>query len=62
MQSTFAAGNRVLEILEEAPLVEEVSGQTQVEFTGAAAENLSFSYGGEQVLSGLSLDCTALPR
>lgn len=56
LQSTFAAGNRVLDILEEAPLVEEVSGQTQVEFTGAAAENLSFSYGGEQVLSGLSLD------
>ena len=56
LQSTFAAGNRVLDILEEVPLVEEVSGQTQVEFTGAAAENLSFSYGGEQVLSGLSLD------
>lgn len=56
LQSTFAAGNRVLDILEEAPLVEEVSGQTQVEFTGATAENLSFSYGGEQILSGLSLD------
>ncbi len=56
LQSTFAAGNRVLDILEEVPLVEEVSGQTQVEFTGAAAENLSFYYGGEQVLSGLSLD------
>ncbi len=55
LQSTFAAGNRVLDILDEAPLVEEVSGQTQTEFTGAAAENLSFSYGGEQVLSGLSL-------
>ncbi len=56
LQSTFAAGNRVLDLLDEAPLVEEVSGQTQVEFTGAAVENLSFSYGGEQVLSGLSLD------
>ena len=40
LQSTFAAGKRVLDILEEAPLVEEVSGQTQVEFTGAAAENM----------------------
>lgn len=56
LQSTFAAGNRVLDILDEEPLVEEVSGQTQVEFTGAAVENLSFSYSGEQVLSGLSLD------
>lgn len=55
LQSTFAAGNRVLDILEEAPLVEEVSGQAAVDFTGAAAENLSFSYGGEQVLSGLNL-------
>lgn len=56
LQSTFAAGNRVLDILEEAPLVEEVSGKATVDFTGAAAENLSFSYGGEEVLSGLSLD------
>ncbi|NBJ90038.1 thiol reductant ABC exporter subunit CydC [Acutalibacter sp. 1XD8-36] len=56
LQSTFAAGNRVLDILEEAPLVEEVSGQAAVDFTGAATENLCFSYGGEQVLSGLSLD------
>ena len=51
LQSTFAAGNRVLDLLDEAPLVEEVSGQTQVEFTGAAAENLSFSYGGEEAVS-----------
>ena len=56
LQSTFAAGNRVLDILEEVPLAEEVSGKPQTEFTGAAAQNLSFSYGGEQVLRELSLD------
>lgn len=56
LQSAFASGNRVLDILEGAPLVEEVSGRPRTEFTGAAAENLSFSYGGEQVLSGLSLN------
>lgn len=56
LQSTFAAGNRVLDILEEQPLVEEVAGQEAAAFTGAAAENLTFSYGGEKVLDGLSLE------
>ena len=55
LQNTFAAGNRVLDILEEIPVVEEVSGKKKVEFAGAAAENVTFSYGGETVLDGVSL-------
>lgn len=55
LQNTFAAGNRVLDILDENPVAEEISGKERVVFHGAAAENLSFSYGGEQVLEDLSL-------
>lgn len=55
MQNTFAAGNRVLDILEESPVVEEVTGQPEVEFSGAASQNVSFAYQGEPVLKDLSL-------
>ncbi|MFR0734170.1 MAG: hypothetical protein ACLSHU_08275 [Oscillospiraceae bacterium] len=47
LQNTFAAGNRVLDILEETPAVEEVTGRSDTGFTGAAAEHVSFSYGEE---------------
>lgn len=55
LQSTFAAGNRVLDILDEVPAVEEVTGQPDVSFTGASMENVSFSYGSEEVLKDVSL-------
>lgn len=55
LQNTFAAGNRVLDILDESPVAPDVAGKTNVEFHGAAAENVSFSYGGEQILEKLSL-------
>ena len=55
LQNTFAAGNRVLDILDEMPAVEEVSGKEEIKFSGAAAENVTFSYGGETVLDGVSL-------
>lgn len=58
---TFASGNRVLELLEEEPLVEEVE-ETEKEpsFEGFSMEHLEFSYkqGGEEekILSDVSLD------
>lgn len=55
LQNTFAAGNRVLDILDESPVVEEVSGKKKAAFAGAAAENVTFAYGGETVLDGVSL-------
>ncbi len=55
LQNTFAAGNRVLDILDESPVAPDVTGKANVEFHGAAAENVSFSYGGEQILEYLSL-------
>ena len=56
LQSTFAAARRVLDILDESPVVEEVSGRDATHFDGAACENLTFSYGGETILDGLTLD------
>lgn len=56
LQSTFAAGNRVLDILDETPKVEDVFGHEPVGFEGAAARDVVFSYDGEPVLRGISLD------
>ena len=55
LQNTFAAGNRVLDILDEEPVVNEVTGQPDVTFTGAEAEHVTFSYGGEDILSDVSV-------
>lgn len=56
LQNTFAAGNRVLDILEETPMVEEVSGKSEVAFEGAAAKDINFSYGDETILSDFSVE------
>lgn len=32
LQNTFAAGNRVLDILEEKPVVSEITGNKEIEF------------------------------
>lgn len=56
LQSTFAAARRVLDILDEAPVVEEVAGHSPTRFHGAACDELTFSYGGETILDGLTLD------
>lgn len=55
LQNTFAAGNRVLDILEEAPAVAEVSGHEDIVFEGAKAEHVTFAYGDELVLSDLTV-------
>ena len=55
LQNTFAAGNRVLDILEESPVVEEVTGRTEISFSGAAAENVTFAYGEETILDHVSV-------
>lgn len=55
LQNTFAAGNRVLDILEEAPEVEEVAGTTDIIFKGAEAQCVTFSYNTEKILDDVSL-------
>lgn len=56
LQNTFAAGNRVLDILEESPAVEEIFDGQDIEFSGAGAQNVTFSYGGDVILKDLSVD------
>lgn len=56
LQNTFAAGNRVLDILEELPVTEEIINQPAIEFNGAAVHHITFSYGNETVLSDVSVD------
>ena len=55
LQSTFAAGNRVLDILDEEPVVTDVTGQPEVAFSGVDVEHVAFSYGGNQILSDVSM-------
>lgn len=56
LQNTFAAGNRVLDILEESPLVKEITEKNELSFSGAAAEHVTFSYDEEEVLSDISVN------
>ena len=55
LQNTFAAGNRVLDILDESPVVEEITGKEETEFHGAAAEHVTFAYGEETILDEFSV-------
>ena len=55
LQNTFAAGNRVLDILEETPVVEDIQGQKEIKFNDASVNNVSFSYDKELILDNISL-------
>lgn len=46
LQETLASGARVLDLLDEQPQCAEVTDGQDVEFAGAAAEHVSFSYAG----------------
>lgn len=59
LQSTFAAGNRVLDILEETPLVRDIHGQPDVTFAGAGAEDVTFGYGEETILQNVTVPVPA---
>lgn len=56
LQNTFAAGNRVLDLLEEQPVVEELRDGVDVAFSGAEAEHVTFAYGAEKILDDVSLE------
>ncbi len=60
LQNTFAAGNRVLDILEESPLTADIVGKQDIEFKGIKASNVTFSYenaeGNEEILSNITVD------
>lgn len=56
LQNTFAAGNRVLDILDEQPVTEDIVNGKNVEFSGAECENVTFSYDEEIILDNFSID------
>jgi len=56
LQATVASGARVLAVIDEKPETEDVTGKEKVPFAGASVENVTFSYGKEKVLDGLSAE------
>lgn len=56
LQNTFAAGNRVLDILDESPAVTDISGQSPTVFNGVSVENVTFSYGDDIILHNVSAE------
>ena len=59
LQSTLAAGNRVLDILEEHPVAEDITGKEPISFHGAAANHVTFAYDNETILNDFSIDIPA---
>lgn len=59
LQNTFAAGNRVLDLLEEEPVVEDITGKQEIQFTGAQVSHVTFSYDKETILRDISLTVPA---
>ena len=62
LNQTLASGERVLSLLEETPLVEEIPGDVDTEestghtFTGAKAENVTFAYNVSETKTDTILD------
>ena len=62
LNQTLASGERVLSLLEETPLVEEIPGDVDTEestdhtFTGAKAENVTFAYKVSEIETDTILD------
>lgn len=56
LNQTLACGERVLALLEEAPPVEEVSGKEHIDFEGAKADDITFSYEDEIILKNVTVD------
>lgn len=59
LQNTFAAGNRVLDLLEEEPVVKDIAGRPDIDFTGAAVDHVTFAYDQETILRDISLEIPA---
>ena len=55
LNQTFASGERILRLLEEQPEVEAVENGTELSYEGLEVHDLSFAYGGETVLRGVSM-------
>lgn len=56
---TFAAGERVLNILDETPAVAEVNDGLDIAFDGASCTDLSFAYDDELILDNITMELPA---
>lgn len=56
LSQTFACGNRVLNLLEEEPEVEENTTGVEVSLDKIAIENINFAYNDRQILQDLNLE------
>ena len=56
LQNTFAAGNRVLDILDETPVTEEITGQPRTDFSGAEVDQVTFAYDDGAILQDFSVE------
>ena len=56
IQNTLAAGNRVLDILDEEPVVAELTEGAECDYSGISCQNIDFSYKEETILKNFNLD------
>lgn len=56
LTNTLAAGKRVLDILDEEPVLKEITDGSDVEFNGLSVKSLEFSYETRKILDRVSLD------
>ncbi len=54
LNQTLASGERVLSLLEEEPVVEEISGEMTLSSSEAQLDNVSFAYEDEEILKNYS--------
>ena len=55
LNHTLASGERVLNLLEEKPLVDEVKEGKDVDFENAEVKNVDFSYENEKILTDMNI-------
>ena len=58
LENTFAAGNRVIDILDEEPVTSDVTGKDVIRYEGASMENVGFSYDQKPVLNDINMEFT----
>ena len=56
LTQTIASGNRVLDILDETPQVQDVENGIDTKFNNAKVNNITFSYEEQDILKDFSLD------
>lgn len=56
LNQTLASGERVLSLLEETPIVEELEGNKEIDFEGVDVKDVTFSYDKEVILRKCNID------